>query len=246
MLIALFADIHANRQALEACLADARDCGAQRSVLLGDFVGYGGDPDWVLDRVMGLAGDGATLVLGNHDAAINGSADGMNLEARVAIEWTRTELGRPARDFLAALPLTQSDSDRLYVHAEASHPERWTYVVSTLQAADSLAATRAHVTFCGHVHKPALYSLSTTAKMTSFTPTADAPVPLLPGRRWLAVLGAVGQPRDGNPAAAYCLFDTESGGLVYRRVPYDIEAAAQRILKQGLPPSLAERLYAGR
>lgn len=246
MLIALFADIHANRQAFEACLADARDCGAQLSVLLGDFVGYGGDPDWVLDRVMGLADDGATLVLGNHDAAINGSADGMNLEARVAIEWTRTELGKPARDFLAALPLTRSDDDRLYVHAEASHPERWTYVVSTMEAADSLTATRAHVTFCGHVHKPALYSLSTTAKMTSFTPTTDAPVPLLPGRRWLAVLGAVGQPRDGNPAAAYCLFDTGSGELTYRRVPYDIEAAAQRILQQGLPPFLAERLYAGR
>lgn len=246
MLIALFADIHANRQAFEACLADARDCGAQRSVLLGDFVGYGGDPDWVLDRVMGLAEDGATLVLGNHDAAIGGSSDGMNLEARVAIEWTRTELGKPARDFLAALPLIQSDYDRLYVHAEASHPERWTYVVSTLEAADSLSATQAHVTFCGHVHKPALYSLSATAKMTSFTPTADAAVPLLPGRRWLAVLGAVGQPRDGNPAAAYGLFDTDSGELTYRRVAYDIDAAARRILQQGLPPLLAERLYVGK
>ena len=233
MLIALFADVHANRQAFEACLADARGCGAERCVLLGDFVGYGGDPDWVMNRVMALADDGATLVLGN-------------LEARVAIEWTRTELGKPARDFLAALPLTQSDYDRLYVHSEASHPERWTYVVSTLEAADSLTATQAHVTFCGHVHKPALYSLSSTAKMTSFTPTADAPVPLLPGRRWLAVLGAVGQPRDGNPAAAYCLFDTGSGEITYRRVPYDIETAATRILEQGLPPILAERLFMGK
>ena len=246
MLIALFADVHANRQAFEACLADSRDCGAQRVVLLGDVVGYGGDPDWVMDRVMALAEDGATLVLGNHDEAINGSASGMNLEGRIAIEWTRTELGRHARDFLAALPLTQHDGDLLYVHAEASHPERWTYVVSTVEAADSLAATQAHVTFCGHVHRPALYSLSATAKMTSFTPTTDAPVPLLPGRRWLAVLGAVGQPRDGNPAAAYCLFDTASGNLTYRRVPYDVEAAATRILQQGLPPFLAERLYAGR
>lgn len=246
MLIALFADIHANRQAFEVCLTDARDCGAQRIVLLGDFVGYGGDPDWVMNRVMGLAEDGATLVMGNHDAAISGSADGMNLEARVAIEWTRTELGKPARDFLSNLPLSQSDYDRLYVHAEASHPERWTYVVSTLEAADSLTATQAHVTFCGHVHRPALYSLSSTAKMTAFTPTTDAPVPLLPGRRWLAVLGAVGQPRDGNPAAAYGLFDTDSGELTYRRVPYDIEAAATRILEQGLPPILAERLYMGK
>lgn len=246
MLIALFADIHANQQAFEACLDDARAREAQQVVLLGDFVGYGGDPAWVMDRVMAFAEDGAILVLGNHDAAINSSADRMNLAARVAIEWTRTELGKPARDFLASLPLTRSEENRLYVHAEASHPERWTYVVGTLEAADSLAATQAHVTFCGHVHRPALYSLSSTAKMTSFTPTTDAPIPLIPGRRWLAVLGAVGQPRDGNPAAAYCLFDTESGELTYRRVPYDIEAAAKRILQQGLPPMLAERLYAGR
>ena len=246
MLIALFADIHANRQAFEACLADARGRGAERFVLLGDFVGYGGDPEWVMNRVMTLAEDGAMLVLGNHDAAIGGSADAMTLEARVAIEWTRTELGKPARDFLANLPLTRRDGDRLYVHAEASHPERWTYVVSTLEAADSLAATHAHVTFCGHVHRPALYSLSATAKMTAFTPTADAPVPLLQGRRWLAVLGAVGQPRDGNPAAAYALLDTESNELTYCRVPYDIEAAALRIVSQGLPASLAERLFEGR
>ena len=246
MLIALFADVHANRQAFEACLAHARDQGAERIVLLGDYVGYGGDPEWVMQRVMDLAAEGATLVLGNHDAAIGGSADGMNVEARVAIEWTRTELGKPARDFLAALPLTQSADDRLYVHSEASDPKKWTYVTGTLEAANSLSATQAHVTFCGHIHKPALYSLSSTAKMTSFTPTAGAGVPLLPGRRWLAVLGSVGQPRDGDPAAAYAIFDTERGELTYLRVPYDVEGAAARIRKQGLPIWLAVRLSQGK
>ncbi|MFA6267209.1 MAG: metallophosphoesterase family protein [Pseudolabrys sp.] len=246
MLIAIFADIHANRQAFEACLAHARDQGAGGFVLLGDYVGYGADPDWVMSRVMDLAADGAALMLGNHDAAIDGSADQMNLEARIAIEWTRNELGKPARDFLSRLPLKRADHDRLYVHAEASHPEHWTYVVSTLEAANSLSATKAHVTFCGHVHKPALYSLSVTAKMTAFTPTAGAAIPLLAGRRWLAVLGAVGQPRDGNPAAAYALFDTERNELTYCRVPYDIEAAAARIRQQGLPASLADRLFVGR
>ncbi len=246
MLIALFADIHANRQAFESCLTHARDQGAERTVLLGDYVGYGADPDWVMQRVMDLAGDGATLVLGNHDAAIGGSTNGMNIEARVAIEWTRTELGKPARDFLDALPLTQHDNDRLYVHADASDPKKWIYVMSTLEAANSLSATQAHVTFCGHVHRPALYSLSATAKMTSFTPTTGAPVPLLPGRRWLAVLGAVGQPRDGNPAAAYALYDTERNELAYMRVPYDVETAAARIRKQGLPVWLADRLFVGK
>ncbi|KQZ01074.1 metallophosphoesterase [Pseudolabrys sp. Root1462] len=246
MLIAFFADIHANRQAFEACLAHARDQGAERTVLLGDYVGYGADPDWVMQRVMDLAADGAALVLGNHDAAVGGSTNGMNIEARVAIEWTRTELGKPARDFLDALPLSRTDGDRLYVHSEASDPKKWIYVTGTLEAANSLSATPAHLTFCGHVHRPALYSLSATAKMTSFTPTAGAAVPLLPGRRWLAVLGAVGQPRDGNPAAAYALYDTGRGELTYVRVPYDVETAAARIRKQGLPVWLADRLFVGK
>ena len=246
MLIALFADIHANRQAFEACHVHAREQGAERIVLLGDYVGYGGDPDWVMQRVMDLADDGATLVLGNHDAAVGGSADGMNLEARIAIEWTRTELGKPARDFLDALPLTQTDGSRLYVHSEASDPKKWIYVTGTAEAAHTLMATQAHLTFCGHVHRPALYCLSATAKLIGFTPTASVAIPLLPGRRWLAVLGAVGQPRDANPAAAYAIYDTERAELTYLRVPYDIEAAAACIRKQGLPSWLADRLFQGK
>ncbi|MBS0247456.1 MAG: metallophosphoesterase family protein [Proteobacteria bacterium] len=246
MLIALFADIHANRQAFEACLAHAYDQSVDRIVLLGDYVGYGGDPEWVMRRVMDLHEEGAVCVMGNHDDAVGGSAEQMNLEARIAIEWTRTELGRTAREFLTRLPLTHVDQDRLYVHADASHPKKWTYVTGTLEAADSLAATQAHVTFCGHVHRPALYSLSSTAKMTAFTPTSGATIPLLPGRRWLAVLGAVGQPRDDNPAASYALYDTERGELAYARVPYDVEEAAARIRKQGLPSWLADRLFMGK
>jgi predicted phosphodiesterase len=246
VLIAFFADIHANKQAFGACLAQARGQSAERMVLLGDYVGYGADPEWTLKIVMDLVGAGTMAVLGNHDSAVGDASEQLNVEAQMAIEWTRGVLGQTERQFLAGLPLTRSDGERLYVHAEASDPKRWRYVTGCAEAAQSLAATSAQVTFCGHVHRPALYSMSATAKMTAFTPTTGVAIPLLSGRRWLAVLGSVGQPRDGNPAAAYAMLDTDKNELTYCRAPYDVEQAAARIRKNGLPTSLADRLLVGR
>jgi diadenosine tetraphosphatase ApaH/serine/threonine PP2A family protein phosphatase len=246
VLLALFSDIHANRQAFTACLKAARERGAERFVLLGDFVGYGGDPEWTVDTAMDLLADGALAVRGNHDEAILSPSETMNADAQAAIEWTRERLSEAQLRFLAELPLTIEDEDRLYVHSEASHPERWRYVMATPDAARSLIATAALVTFCGHIHRPALYSMSPTAKMTRFVPTSGIPVNLLKGRQWLAVLGSVGQPRDANPAACFALYETASREITYCRVPYDIETAAQRIRENGLPGWLADRLFVGR
>jgi diadenosine tetraphosphatase ApaH/serine/threonine PP2A family protein phosphatase len=244
--LALFADIHANRQAFAACLEAARGRGAERFILLGDYVGYGADPEWTVETVMGLVEQGALAVRGNHDNAIGSSAESMNAVAQAAIEWTRGRLSTPERKFLAELPLMREEDARLYVHSEASQPASWRYVRSSADAGRSLIATDAHITFCGHVHRPALYSMSATGKMTSFIPVSDVAVQLLSGRRWLAVLGAVGQPRDGDPAAAFAMFDTISRELTYCRAPYDVEAAAKRIRDNGLPPMLADRLFVGR
>jgi diadenosine tetraphosphatase ApaH/serine/threonine PP2A family protein phosphatase len=246
VLLAVFSDIHGNRQAFEACLKVARARSAERFVLLGDFVGYGADPEWVVDTVMGLVREGAVAVRGNHDEAVNTTTETMSAEAQIAIEWTRGRLDVAQRRFLAGLPMLVEDGDRLYVHSEASQPAQWHYVRSTPDAAKSLISTPAHVTFCGHVHRPALYSMSVTAKMTSFVPKTDVSVQLLRGRQWLAVLGSVGQPRDGDPSAAFVLFDTVSCEITYCRAPYDIETAAGRIRENGLPPWLADRLSQGR
>lgn len=246
MLLALFSDIHGNRQAFSACIEVARARGADRFIFLGDFVGYGGDPEWVLETVIRLIADGAVAVRGNHDNAINSPSESMNADARTAIDWTRDRLTATQRRFLADLPLSLEEEDRLYVHAEASNPARWNYVQTTPEAARSMIATSAHVTFCGHIHKPTLYSMSATAKMTSFVPAAGVPINLLKGRQWLAVLGSVGQPRDRDPAAAFVLYDTATREITYCRVPYDVEAAAQRIRDAGLPLWLAERLFQGR
>jgi diadenosine tetraphosphatase ApaH/serine/threonine PP2A family protein phosphatase len=246
VLLAIFADIHANRQAFAACLDYARGQGAERMILLGDFVGYGADPEWTVDTVMGLVEDGAMAVRGNHDDAIGTTAESMNAAAQAAIEWTRGRLSAVQRRFLAQLPLTLQEEDRLYVHSEASDPSRWRYVQSSADAARSIQATSARVTFCGHIHQPALYSMSAAAKMTSFVPSSGVSVQLLGGRQWLVVLGSVGQPRDENPAASFAMLDTATKEITYCRVPYDIEAAANRIRANGLPRWLADRLAAGR
>jgi diadenosine tetraphosphatase ApaH/serine/threonine PP2A family protein phosphatase len=184
-------------------------------------------------------------VRGNHDSAIGNPREQLNVEAQVVIEWTRGELGISERKFLEALPLTLQDSDRLYVHSEASNPSSWRYVTSASDAARSIRATSAHITFCGHIHRPALYTMSAAGKTTAFKPTSGSAIRLLPGRRWLGVLGSVGQPRDGNPAASYALLDTERRELTYCRAAYDVEKAAARIRNKGLPTWLADRLLTG-
>src|SRR5271169_3008465 len=206
-MIALLADIHGNREAMTACLADAERRNAERYVFLGDLVGYGADPGWVTDRAMDYVARGAVAILGNHDAAAAGQQVAMNETAAAAIAWTRGKLDAAQRNFLEKLPLSVADGDRLYVHASADEPSRWHYVLDTGRARQSLDATPAQQSYCGHVHQPALYLLTRAGKVFKFTPTASVAIPLLQGRRSLAVLGAVGQPRDRNPAAAYALLD---------------------------------------
>jgi diadenosine tetraphosphatase ApaH/serine/threonine PP2A family protein phosphatase len=246
MRIALFADIHANRQAFDACLRDAEARGVERTVLLGDYVGYGADPAYVMDKVMELAGRGALAVLGNHDAGVNDASLRVNPEAQFVIDWTRGQLGVEERRFLAELPLTATDGDRLLVHSDASAPSKWIYVLTVEEASRSLRSTKAQITFCGHTHKPGIFSVTTAAKMTAFSPVPDVPVPLHGLRRWLVVLGSVGQPRDGKPAASYAIFDDVRKEITFLRVPYDIEGAADAIRKARLPLFFAERLFMGR
>ncbi len=245
-LLAIFADVHANREAFDACFAAARAQGAERFVLLGDLVGYGADPVYIVERAAELRGEGAIVVQGNHDAAIGASGDSMNAHARAAIAWTRAQLSDEHRDFLRSLPLTAELDDTLLVHAEAAHPEQWIYVTRPLEAERSLRATRKRVTICGHVHCPHLYHQAGHSLPTLHIPATGEAVRLVPEDKWLAVLGAVGQPRDQIAAAAYALYDTERALLTFQRVAYDIGAATQKIRAAGLPDILAARLSIGR
>jgi diadenosine tetraphosphatase ApaH/serine/threonine PP2A family protein phosphatase len=246
MRIALLSDIHANREAFEACLDDATRKGAARFVLLGDIVGYGADPGWAVARARELLSHGAIVLRGNHDEACASPRGGMTADAAAAIAWTRSVVTPEDAAFLGALPLEAEEEDRLYVHAEASAPARWIYLRDATDARTSLDAVAARLVFCGHVHVPALYGLTATAKLVSFTPVAGVAVPLARPRRWHAVLGAVGQPRDGEPAAAWSLLDTTASEITLHRVPYDVATAARKIRDAGLPEALATRLSRGR
>ncbi|MBK8724580.1 MAG: metallophosphoesterase [Holophagaceae bacterium] len=246
MRIALMADIHGNREAFEACLRDARKRGCDQVVLLGDYVGYGADPAWTMDRVMELVEGGARAVLGNHDRAVADLREELASDAEVVMSWTRGQLGPAARRFLQGLPMGVEEEERLYVHANVAAGRRWAYLDGPEAAGRALRDCGAQAVFCGHVHVPALYGITATGQTVTFKPVTGSPIPLLRHRRWLAVLGAVGQPRDGESAASYALLDAGLGELTYFRVPYDVQAAAAKIRAAGLPEALAVRLGRGR
>jgi diadenosine tetraphosphatase ApaH/serine/threonine PP2A family protein phosphatase len=245
--LALLADVHANLQALHACLADARRRGATHHAFLGDLVGYGADPVGVLETVMGMAQEGAWVLRGNHDeAALAPPPPGR--PDPVGAAWTAAQLRTPHREFIAGLPLVVEQDFFCLVHASLREPARWEYVTDTLTAAGSLDAAqdRGHThVFGGHVHEQRLFFQGAVGKVMPFEPTAGVPVPLPRHRRWLATVGSVGQPRDARSEAMYALFDAGALQLTFVRVPYDHQAAAQAIRDAGLPEFNARRLAAG-
>ena len=246
MRIGLLADLHANREAVEACVEALEAVGCLRWVVLGDLVGYGADPAWVVDWVRQRTELGAIVVLGNHDeAAAANKASTMGPAIEAATNWTRSVLDRDQLAFLRELPLQVVEEDRLYVHANAWMPSDWAYVSNRLAATRSLLATDAWLSFCGHVHEPALYNLQ-AGTASHFAPASGIAIPLSSQRRWLAIPGSCGQPRDGNPAAACAWFDTATRQLAFLRVPYNHERSAQKIRAAGLPQSFAQRLSEGR
>lgn len=242
---ALFADIHGNLAALEACLRDARARGAERFVFLGDLVGYGPDPAAVVDLLRAIPG--AIVVKGNHDEAIavEPKTRDLNDIAYAVVAWTRQALSPEQRAYLASLPLIVREDEQCFVHASADRPERWEYVADAAAAKRSLDAAGCPYVFSGHVHDPVLYFTTPAGKTVEFRPTPGSPVPAPARRRWLAIPGSVGQPRDGNPKAAYALFDRDGETMTFFRVPYDHAAVGARIRTLGLPALLAERLERG-
>lgn len=246
MRIAVFTDIHANREALEACLADARRIGFDKLVFLGDLVGYGPDPQWVVDTVATEVQRGALAVLGNHDAATLKRDDTMTEHAARAMVWTRGALNDKALAFLAALPLTVTLEDALFVHASARTPERWPYIIDRLGADACLAACEDRLIFVGHTHQPAMFHQLPGRPSQHFRPLANKPVPLTGRRRWAIVVGSVGQPRDQNPAAAWGFYDTGDNSYTQCRVAYDVETTVAKIAAADLPSWLGQRLTIGR
>jgi diadenosine tetraphosphatase ApaH/serine/threonine PP2A family protein phosphatase len=246
MRLAHLTDLHANREALEACLAHAEGQGVDQYAFTGDFVGYGADPGWVVRTVMDYVARGAVAVQGNHDYAVTRAVrPSMHAEARETIAWTRGQLDLTQLEFLAALPLTQRHGNAVFVHASAHDPARWEYVYGVGEAERSLRASRGRIVFSGHVHAPALYRRADDGRMGRHVPDAGQRIALQPQHQYLVLPGAVGQPRDHDNRAAYAVFDDEARAITYFRVPYDHGFAARKVIAAGLPIVFAMRLVEG-
>lgn len=253
MRLALISDVHANRQALEACLAHARQQGVTQWAFLGDLVGYGADPAAVLDQVMTLAAQGAWVLKGNHDVMALNPPPEQGSEATLGgqgAQWTHDQLSPVQRDFLHALPMTCSHEGLLLVHASADRPEAWRYVDSERAAGHCLDTAMAqdmgsHV-MVGHVHHQALYYQGAGRLLMKFEPQAGVAVPVSPHRPVVACVGSCGQPRDGDPRAMYALYDRTARKLTFHRVVYNHADAAAAIRQAGLPEFFAQRLERGR
>lgn len=245
MRCAILTDIHANREAFEAVLADMAGRGVETTVFLGDLVGYGPDPDWVLDLVGEMVAQGAQAVRGNHDRAITVPDGVMNAAARRVIDWTVDRLSARHKLFLSELPMTLQVEEALFVHASANDPQDWLYVTDAHRAMPSFRVCDAQMIFCGHVHVPALYSQDRMGRVCGHDIAFGHPIPLIASRRWLGVVGSVGQPRDGTGQASYCILDTAKRELTYRRVGYDVALTAKKSRAAGLPERLAQRLMQG-
>ena len=246
--IGLFADLHSNLEAFEACMAKAKELGVTRMVFLGDIVGYNADPSALIDRIAELiASKKALAVVGNHDEAIfKDYRNQMNANANAAIEWTKTQLSTSQVDFLKSLPLIINEEQICFVHASAHNPSDWNYVTDSMSAWRCAQSSGKTYTFVGHAHDQALFYQSAVGKLIRFAPHPGDEVPVLSHRQWVAVVGSLGQPRDGNPEACFAVFEPEISVLNFHRTPYDYFAAANKVRRAGLPEDLANRLITGR
>lgn len=240
MIIAIVSDLHANLEALQVVLEDLERQGAERIWCLGDVVGYGADPNPVCDLIARRA---EVVIAGNHDWAAVGKmrVGGFNSAAAAAVDWTAEQLDDKNREWLAGLPLLRIEDDVRLVHATPSNPADWQYVISETDAAAEFETYQETLCFIGHSHFPSVFETD-GSRMRYLR---DERVPVVTGRRYLVNVGSVGQPRDRDPRAAYLLYDTEGRLLIERRLPYDIDGAANKILAAGLPEFLAQRLYRG-
>jgi diadenosine tetraphosphatase ApaH/serine/threonine PP2A family protein phosphatase len=242
MRVAVLSDIHGNRQAFQAVLTDVQTTDAEELWCLGDLVGYGADPD----ACVRLAREHTDFcLLGNHDMAVRGDLplEEFSIGAAMAAEWTRDVIEPETREYLSTLEPQDLTREVGLYHASPRDPI-WEYVLSTLLAELCFDVQRHRVCLIGHSHVALSFSRHEGEAATG-EPRRDGTVLDLSAGEWLLNPGSVGQPRDGDPRAAWMLLDTSAWTAEYRRTRYDIGAAAAAIRAAQLPDSLAERLLYG-
>ena len=242
MRIALLSDVHGNLPAFEAVLGDVEERGVEEVWCLGDLVGYGAQPDGCVQ----LARDRCDLSLaGNHDLVVTGEIpiSDFSRDAAAAARWTQETISGEAMSYLKRLVPADPEREPALYHASPRDPV-WEYVLSTWQADECMEAMQPRVGAVGHSHV-ALWFRRDGEGQVDGSQAEDGLEQDLGEGEWLLNPGAVGQPRDGDPRAAWLLLDTEAWSAEWRRVEYAIERAASAIEDAGLPPVLAHRLFNG-
>ncbi|HSR10687.1 MAG TPA: metallophosphoesterase family protein [Thermodesulfobacteriota bacterium] len=237
---AILSDVHGNLEAFEAVLADLAPQKPGKVICLGDIVGYGADPNECIAALTNLTD---LTAAGNHDYGAVGmtSIENFNRMAYRAIVWTGKNLTMRSMAYLRSLPFFVEVGQFVFAHAAPHEPGEWRYIASSRDAEESFRELDGRTGFIGHSHVPMVLQRGgprDRGKAEEMT--------LEEGASYLINVGSVGQPRDGDPRAAYGIYDDESRVYTVRRVPYDIAAAQKKIRKAGLPPFLAERLAKGR
>lgn len=243
----VLSDIHANLEALEAVLKAALPRACDRVLVLGDLVGYGADPNAVVERVRGLQPE--VVIRGNHDKVASGVEDpeGFNAVARGAARWTCEALTADNRAYLASLPSGPHIVDDLVEICHGAPFDEDAYVFDELDAIRALRVSRRSACLFGHTHLPIVFYLSAHGlEVAHRAGETEVVLPLAPEVKYLINPGSVGQPRDGDWRAAYAVVDASARTLMMYRVEYEVEAAQAKVMRAGLPDVLARRLGVGR
>lgn len=240
-LIAILGDIHSNLEALNAVLDDCRALGVTDFLCTGDVVGYNANPRECLGIVRSL---GCPVMMGNHDYYVASAAnlEDFNPAAAAVVQWTKLQLSEEELDWLSSLPFTHTAMGMTIVHSTMDNPANFGYVFDNLQADANFTRQLTPLCFHGHTHCPMIYEKSMNGVFRIDPQDFKLPV----GRKYFINVGSVGQPRDGDPRAAYVVYDPKERIVRFRRLEYDVAAAQERIRLAGLPERLAERLGEGR
>ncbi|MBM3877610.1 MAG: metallophosphoesterase family protein [Verrucomicrobia bacterium] len=240
MRYAILADIHGNLEALQAVLEDCKQQKVTHYCCLGDVVGYNANPKECLDYIKGT---GIPVVKGNHDeyCSVAAALDGFNPHAAEAVAWTRAQLTEEDTQWLRDLRYIRLVASFTIVHATLDGPKRWGYVFDKLAAASSFTYQNTAVCFFGHTHVPVAFIRDSQVRGGTYSKFK-----VEPGKKYFVNVGSIGQPRDGNPRAAYVVYDLDESTIELRRIDYDIATTQAKIRAAGLPERLAERLALGK
>jgi len=242
MRYGFFSDVHANLEALKACIIDFRAEKIDKLYFLGDAVGYGPNPDECVKLIDEIS---EASLMGNHDYAALGlmETDYFNQYAAESVGWTKTSLSEKAIEIMSDFELTKKVGDILLVHASPRDPENWHYILDMEDAEENFNYFKEKICLVGHTHRPYIVSRSEEGPGILSKGTEEE---IIPERRYLINIGSLGQPRDGDPRCCYLIYDTKEHMVRIKRVQYNVKNTQSDMAKAGLPEYLIDRLAVGR